>query len=189
MGVPKPGTGVPALGATSITRPSSVVSKPRRTASPLHTTSRMNMYVAGPMGVPGRPNLTGRSTTGMTAPRRFITPRPTAGLEGIEVTRSHWTISRTCSIWSAYSSPIRLKVTYCWTATGDDMALLERVELGISGARRHAYRRSRGGSVGGGPWAGHPDRAGRGERVLVEGRDEVAKGMRLDRHLLGGGGE
>src|SRR4029079_10493694 len=46
MRVPKSGTGFKSAAVTSITRPSSVVSSPRRTASPLHTTSTTTMYIA-----------------------------------------------------------------------------------------------------------------------------------------------
>src|SRR5262245_7044831 len=111
------------------------------------------------MVVSANPNLIGRSTTGMTLPRRFITPRTTGGIDGREVIRSLSTISRTYSICSAYSSPMRLKVTNCRIAGDGDIGDSEGLELGVPG-------RCRGGLRGrGDPVAVEPVPAGRPHHV------------------------
>src|SRR5215467_1948320 len=68
----------------------------------------------------GRPNLTARSTTGTTLPRRLVTPRIQDGVFGTAVTVVYSMISFTLSRSKAYSSPAVKKVRYCFAlaATG-----------------------------------------------------------------------
>src|SRR5215472_4562112 len=61
----------------------------------------------------GRPNLTARSTTGTTLPRRLVTPQIQGGVFGTAVTVVYSMISFTLSRSKAYSSPAVKKVRYC----------------------------------------------------------------------------
>src|SRR5688572_12506455 len=58
------------------------------------------------------PNLRRRSTTGITRPRRFITPRTYSGVRGTGVMSISAMISRTRTSSTPYSSPPSLKVRY-----------------------------------------------------------------------------
>src|SRR5579863_6106425 len=64
------------------------------------------------------PNLTAKSTTGTTVPRKLVTPRIHAGVLGTIVTASNLTISFTLPILTPYSSPAVKKVRYCTTVPG-----------------------------------------------------------------------
>src|SRR5208282_1037393 len=70
------------------------------------------------MPLAGRPNLTARSTTGTTRPRRLVTPRIQTGVLGTVVTASYSTISLTFTMLMAYSSPAVMKVRYCTAFRG-----------------------------------------------------------------------
>src|SRR6185312_4292254 len=90
-------------------------------------------------------------------------------------------------ILSAYSSPMRLKLTYWW---GARVAIMvrdsERTEVGIGGGRARGRRdRARAVGVTG---AARLERALRGA-ALVKGGDQVPQGMRLGGHLLGRRGQ
>src|SRR5215467_7717958 len=75
--------------------------------------STMMMQVVLLTGRCAKPNLTARSTTGTTFPRRLMTPRIHEGVFGTEVTVSYPIISFTRKMLIAYSSSARRKVRYC----------------------------------------------------------------------------
>jgi hypothetical protein len=61
-------------------------------------TSTTMMQVRSPYSMGGRPNLRRRSTTGITRPRRFMTPLKKDGAWGMAVMSSMPMISRTLRI-------------------------------------------------------------------------------------------
>src|SRR5579862_1201196 len=71
-----------------------------------------------PMRLGGNPNFTARSTTGVTLPRRLVTPLIHAGVLGTVVTVSYSMISRTLTMLMAYSSPAVKNVRYCVLLAG-----------------------------------------------------------------------
>ena len=85
----------------------------------------MMMQVRLVTALSGRRNLQARSTTGTTLPRRLITPRMKAGVEGTRVTTPCSMISRTRSTAIAYSPPASENVRYCARAT--DLAAVSLV--------------------------------------------------------------
>src|SRR3954454_24202910 len=93
-------------------------------------------------------------------------------------------ISRTWWILSAYSSPMRLKVTYWRTAAV--VMRSKRPEVGIAGAGAGVCRTARRAVRE--PYAALLERTF-AAAPLVEGGDQVPQRMRLSGHLLGRRGE
>ncbi len=82
------------------------------TRSPSSSVSTTTMQVRRVTELAGNPNLTARSMTGTTLPRRFMTPRTHGGVAGTRVTASNSMISLTLRIPIANSFPARKKPRY-----------------------------------------------------------------------------
>src|SRR5271154_330773 len=176
------------------------------------STSTITMHVRLVTGLSGRPNLRARSTTATTLPRRLITPRTKAGVDGTRVTVSCSMISRTRSTAMAYSPPASEKVRY-WARSGalaaDGIGIMalspfsESPELALGtaagagraarGRERHHGRRHRdrlgrfGSRLGLGLRGGGRGRGGDGRRggVGPEERHDAMKALRLAQDRLG----
>src|SRR3990167_3538135 len=169
-----------------------------------------------PMVMGGWPRRAARSTTGTTAPRRFITPRTKSGVRGRAVRRPTSRISRTSSIDTAMaSSPTAMRSSEQFRSVGAMPAAPALVIIGLEFmGRSRQGNRSRGAAdrpatasrregrhlrarfapelQAGGVGLHRRPRAGAGGAALaitveLEARHQLLQPRRLGRQLLGGG--
>ncbi|OPZ20105.1 MAG: hypothetical protein BWZ10_00753 [candidate division BRC1 bacterium ADurb.BinA364] len=108
--VPKDGVSSICSSSMSSTSDTSSTMIPMVTLAPPRITWTTMMQVLSVSSWESMPNFKRRSTTGMTLPRRLITPRMKAGVRGTRVTFIMPMISWTLRISSPYSSSASLKV-------------------------------------------------------------------------------